>query len=123
MRKETMKSENPFGRLSNGKLRLFFTAAAVLFAVCLVLAAPVGAHENHDGGKWHPLTSVPADISSGTVYYYLENDVELSQTWNIIGTADVYLCLNGHDVTYTGEMGSIVYIGEGASFNLYDCVG
>ena len=83
---------------------------------------PTHGHSCHNVTEWQPLTSVPADISSGTVYYYLADDVELSQTWEIAGTADVHLCLNGHDITFVGDAGSIVYVGDDASFSLYDCV-
>ena len=85
---------------------------------------PTPIHGCHNISEWQPLDSAPADISSGTVYYYLTNDIELSRTWNITGIGtNVHLCLNGHDVTFVGEAGSIVYIGEEAAFSLYDCTG
>lgn len=85
---------------------------------------PTPIHGCHNISEWQPLDSAPADISLGTGYYYLTNDIELSRTWNITGIGtNVHLCLNGHNVTFVGDTGSIVYVGEDASFSLYDCIG
>lgn len=73
---------------------------------------------------WTSDNSLPTNAGS----YYLTSDITLSSTWGVPkGTqsepAITNLCLNGHVIKLNSEAlgGAVIYVGENAEFNLYDC--
>ena len=56
------------------------------------------------------------DTSKKGFYYYLTQDIELSQTWK--PASGVVLCLNGHSITMSADKDAIEVSGE---FTLTDC--
>ena len=112
-------------------LRHVMCAAVAVLMICLVLAVPAAAavvSTNdeciHSNSSWQSLATEPLDILSGQVYIYLVDDIELNNTWNISGpNTDVNLCLNGYNLTFSGDYGSVISVTDNASFTLYDCSG
>ncbi len=72
-------------------------------------------HEDIMFTAWTSTDSLPTEAGN----YYLTNDVAIDSTWEVpSGTTN--LCLNGHGITMTGS-GSVISVGSGITFNLYDC--
>ena len=75
-------------------------------------------------------------LPSGSYYYYLENDFQLTRMLVIPDGVDIHVCLHGYtlysaylwsDITTYGagypeyRCSALVVLDSGASFNLYDC--
>ena len=58
-------------------------------------------------------------VTSG--YYYLTNNITLTDTWRINSGQNIVLCLNGHSITVNGN-DSVITL-EYATFTLCDCTG
>ena len=68
------------------------------------------------------------DIQLTTGHYYLSNDVTPTSTIHIVG--QVYLCLNGCTLSYSGyvssdsdSIGGMILLDDGAVLNICDCKG
>ena len=71
---------------------------------------------HHEGWTpWNDSDSLPTVQGS----YYLVTDVELSSKW-IVPQGTTNLCLNGHKIVQTKDGDETIYIGKGATLNLYD---
>ncbi|MBE5763170.1 MAG: hypothetical protein E7338_02985 [Clostridiales bacterium] len=76
---------------------------------------PPHEHNSIVFNPWSATDSLPTSAGN----YYLTNDVKIDSTWEVpSGTTN--LCLNGHGITMTGS-GSVISVGSGITFNLYDC--
>lgn len=72
-----------------------------------------------DAVVWTPWTST-TDLPTTTGHYYLTVDVKLSKFWNVSGTNDVVLCLNGFTVDAQGK--SCIYrLEKNAKVTISDC--
>lgn len=86
---------------------------------------PAAGHANHgidgtDGNTvtWEPWN--PATSPSKDGCYYLDKDYHsISSAINI--TADVHLCLNGHEMSDNGENAEFITVNRGASLTICDC--
>ena len=81
-----------------------------------------GGHTSHDDfTAWGSNDGEQASLPGTPGYYYLTEDVTLSETWNVpAGATD--LCLNGHVLRMAdGVSASVISIGSGSSLYLYDC--
>ena len=82
---------------------------------------------HHGGSKWQMLTATSSTTLS-TGYYYLvadenanpENTIKMN-TITIEDSATVTLCLNGCTLEHSGGTGSVIVVGNGATFTLCDC--
>lgn len=84
-------------------------------------------HEDTGSVTWHAwdggtAAGTVSDTSKTAVYLYLENDIEIQDTFNITNVT-VYLCLNGKTLTINKEGYPAVRVGEGQKFVLCDCTG
>ncbi len=73
-------------------------------------------------------TSASAAAELGTSltknqYYYLSQDISIDTTTTIPSGKTLYLCLNGHKLTYTGSGDSIFVVQDGGTLNICDCNG
>ena len=78
---------------------------------------------SHTSETWQPIDSAEelTAIQNGG-YYYLTDDVTLSNNSVWAPPPDTFLCLNGH--TITGVAGKdTINVGSGRSFTLTDCMG
>lgn len=66
---------------------------------------------------WTDMASLPKTAG----HYYLVGDVELKSTVAVGAAEEITLCLNGFDVTQTGEGMRIYRLSGGAKLNLCDC--
>lgn len=82
-------------------------------AECAKIECTDKNHKKYEFTEWTSTTSLPTN--SG--YYYLKNDVVLSEPVSI--NNNVTLCLNGKTVKANGENGALVI--EGGKFTLCDC--
>ena len=100
------------------------TAVAVALTAAVVFEVPktwasANEHANHNG--WTEFTASTGNISSSGSYY-LNGDVELTNTITISGSDTVVnLCLNGQTVTNRGR--EVFELSGGATLNIYDCSG
>ena len=86
--------------------------------------------ENHEGTGVTAWQAWNGDINVGTatdtsvtaIYLYLENDVVLTDTFNITNV-DVYFCLNGKTLSINKEGNPIVRVGKDRKLVLCDCKG
>lgn len=86
---------------------------------------PAAVHANHgidgtdgDTVDWEPWD--PATSPSKEGCYYLDKDYHsISSAINI--TADVHLCLNGHEMSDNGENAEFITVNRGASLTICDC--
>ena len=76
----------------------------------------VGDHTTHTKVTWTGISDL-GEITTGG-YYYLKNDVTLSDTW-YCKISDVNLCLNGK--TITGAKDEIAVFIEAKNFSITDC--
>lgn len=82
---------------------------------------------HHGGAEWRALTTTSSTTLS-TGYYYLvadenanpENTIKMN-TITIEDGATVTLCLNGCTLEHSGGTGSVIVVGNGATFTLCDC--
>lgn len=78
---------------------------------------------NHGGADtdeaWKGVSSLDDITTSGN--YYLTQDIEQTQTWNL-PNARVVLCLNGHNITANTDV-DVIKISYNAQFILTDCMG
>lgn len=84
------------------------------------LASQDGVAEHmHDGIAFSPTDVLPNEAGN----YYLTADVTITSTWKPANGTK--LCLNGHTITANiediADGGSVVTVGEGLTFSLYDC--
>ncbi|MGN1004630.1 MAG: S-layer homology domain-containing protein [Oscillospiraceae bacterium] len=71
---------------------------------------------SHGGAQeWTGTATLPA----GDGYYYLTDDVSIAETW--VPADGTVLCLNGHNITFTGTSGAVIRLSNGQSFTLTDC--
>ena len=83
--------------------------------------------ELYIGGKKEQLstTSSRYELSEGS--YYLEGNIELSYTIQILKGAKVNLCLNGHSITKgnndESDFDGVIMIEDGGTLSLCDCKG
>ena len=86
--------------------------------------------KNHEGTGVAAWQAWNGDINVGTatdtsvtaIYLYLENDVVLTDTFNITNV-DVYFCLNGKTLSINKEGNPIVRVGKDRKLVLCDCKG
>lgn len=86
--------------------------------------------KNHEGTgvtawqAWNGNINVgtATDTSVTAIYLYLENDVVLTDTFNITNV-DVYFCLNGKTLSINKEGNPIVRVGKDRKLVLCDCKG
>lgn len=82
-----------------------------------------GKNCDHGGADtdeaWKGVSSL-SEITTGG-YYYLTQDIERKQTWNL-PDAKVVLCLNGHNITENADV-DVIEISYNAQFILTDCMG
>ena len=64
---------------------------------------------------WNRTDSLPTEAG----YYYLVNDVELTETWNV-PTGWTYLCLSGKSITMNGN-GAAISVSTNGKLHLTDC--
>lgn len=64
---------------------------------------------------WNRTDSLPTEAG----YYYLVNDVELTETWNV-PTGWTYLCLSGKSITMKGN-GAVISVSTNGKLHLTDC--
>ena len=125
------RRRQPGGRPSGFLLAL---AMVLAMAACLLpgVSTPAWADGEHthtigEGESvqtitfqpWDKTDSLPTEAGS----YYLTVDVKLATSWNV-PTGGVNLCLNGKNVTYTGDAGSVITLAESGGgkpiLNLFD---
>ena len=73
----------------------------------------------HTAEAWKGV-SLLSEITTGG-YYYLTQDIEQTQTWNLPNDK-VVLCLNGHNITAKANV-DVIKISYNAQFILTDCMG
>lgn len=82
-----------------------------------------GKNCDHGGADtdeaWKGVSSL-SEITTGG-YYYLTQDIERKQTWNL-PDAKVVLCLNGHNITANTDV-DVIKTSSYAQFILTDCMG
>ena len=64
---------------------------------------------------WNRTDSLPTEAGN----YYLVNDVELTETWNV-PTGWTYLCLSGKSITMKGN-GAVISVSTNGKLHLTDC--
>ena len=64
---------------------------------------------------WNRTGSLPTEPG----YYYLVNDVELTETWNV-PAGRTYLCMSGKNITMKGD-GAVISVAKGANLLMTDC--
>ena len=110
---------------------LFVLCVAIVLAVSLPVSTAFAAEgetatdtgseatvHDHNDETWTAITADGGTLQSGN--YYLTSNVMLTTDITIADNATVTLCLNGYKLTGTGA-GSVITVGEGASFTLDDC--
>ena len=92
--------------------------------ICGATHKDVGVHaEESKPTEWKPISSA-ADFTKNkdSGYYYLTTDIEVSAKWDFTQSRNIVLCLNGHDITYTGSSNVSFIPGSTAlNFTLTDC--
>ena len=92
----------------------------------LVLGTKPVGHKAHDadgtgsileGKEWIAWDGSTQMNAPG--YYYLDKDVTLTSTIEV--TADVHLCLNGHEMSDNGENAGFIIVNRDASLTICDC--
>ena len=92
----------------------------------LVLGTKPVGHKAHDadgtgsipeGKEWIAWDGSTQMNAPG--YYYLDKDVTLTSTIEV--TADVHLCLNGHEMSDNGENDRFIIVNRDASLTICDC--
>ncbi len=86
-------------------------------------------HEDENGSSTHEDVTWTAintadDLPSYKVtsgYYYLTNNITLTDTWSINSGQNIVLCLNGHSITMNKNT-SVITI-DNSTFTLCDCTG
>lgn len=80
---------------------------------------------NEDGSEgemgWQPWTSTNK-LPTVSGYYCLENDVILTERWNVTGGKDIHLCLNGKTIT-APQNARHLQVQATAKLAIADCVG
>ncbi len=111
------------------KSRLFGVLLSLALALALLSGLSAAAYANkpphtHTIGEgdsaetiefepWDNTTSLPDTAGN----YYLKDDVELSETWNV-PEGETNLCLDGHSITSEAS-DDVIYV-EGCTLNLFD---
>ena len=100
------------------------TAALLTFAMVIAsvpLTSRADEVHKHDDNEYQAWTSAESLPSSGG-NYYLTGDVEISSTWEVPVDNNTYLCLNGHDIRYTGDDDApVIRNTHGKSLYIEDC--
>ena len=94
------------------------SAAHSAHPICGDASCEDSGHVLPDGKSWTAISDLSAIKSEG--YYYLTDDVELTDTWT--PKDGVVLCLNGYSITMNST-GYAVWVNQGYTFTLCDCVG
>lgn len=90
--------------------------------VCGAAHAAVGDHASEAVQTWTAInTAADFEKNKDTGYYYLTDSIELSAAWSFSKNRDIVLCLNGHDIVFTGNSGSFLQVTSNMSFTLTDC--
>ena len=91
--------------------------------VCGASHVAIGTHTTEENPTWVAISreeDFTKNKESG--YYYLTDDIEVSAKWEFTKSRDIVLCLNGHDITYTGTGNASFIPGSTAlNFTLTDC--
>ncbi len=77
-----------------------------------------GCDSAHSAKTWNAWNGTGTLYNNS--YYYLTEDIELSSTKVLNTGYTSYLCLNGHSITYKGN---VLSIGSNTSLIITDCVG
>lgn len=99
--------------------------------LCGVDHVDTGSHRDSSRpwNAWKPVSNGQVQWpDKGNVYYYLTDDVTISETWKVPETnGSIVLCLNGHSITMTGSGPAIEVNGTSTSRKTYltitDCNG
>ena len=76
-----------------------------------------GHASGHTAVEWTGTGTLPTTAGN----YYLTADVTLTSTWTV-PPGETQLCLNGHSITYSGEIqGSVIKVPENAALTVTDC--
>lgn len=98
---------------------MFLTVLAAM--VIFVGATAALAEEGHSHEGWTAWTET-ASLPTSSGSYYLTEDVELTDEWNVTGGRNITLCLNGHDITQTTSGKRVIIVqGTDTVLSLYDC--
>lgn len=85
--------------------------------------------ENHeqtgaaDWQAWDGDTSICTKTDGAAIYLYLENNVTITETFEISNGVTVFFCLNGNTLTIDKEGNPAVRVGANQKFVLCDCKG
>lgn len=120
---EGVQGEGQEQETTEGQVEETTTEAETEAAVAI---KPHGHSEAHicedcedDAVVWTPWRST-TDLPTTTGHYYLTVDVKVSKLWNVSGTNDVVLCLNGFTVDAQGK--SCIYrLEKNAKVTISDC--
>ena len=74
-----------------------------------------GNSGSDDAVLWTKTDSLPAAAGS----YYLAQDVELDSVYTV--SADISICLNGHNITAVGQAHRVIVVASGNTLNITDC--
>lgn len=76
-------------------------------------------HDDHLFTAWTKADSLPTEAGN----YYLTEDVTLPDEYKLNNSADVHICLNGHDIKKSDHYdGSLITVeGNGSHLSIYDC--
>ena len=115
--------------MKNRFFSLFFTTVLVLVLLPVTASASTHTH-TLCGGSSCTCTSYSHSSQTWTAwdgtttlyngYYYLSEDIELTQTMILNYSYTTYLCLNGHSITYNGRVFDIYSY---RNLHITDCVG
>ena len=112
------------------KKRIISTLLALVLVLSM-LPVTAGAADDHTHcvcgsstscGDSHNSTQAwieTATLPTAAGYYCLTADVETASTWT--PKDGIFLCLNGHKITFAGTTGSAIRVGENVLFTLSDC--
>lgn len=70
---------------------------------------------------WQATADKPLPTASGS--YYLTSDVNLTTRWNVSGSVDIRLCLNGFSIRQTTATQRAIKVYEGAKLTITDANG
>ena len=75
---------------------------------------------------WEPATELPAPVEDGEDYVYLTEDIELSALYIMAPGQTLYICLNGHTISYSSKLFNVTGNSDysnGAHLVITDCQG
>lgn len=86
--------------------------------ICGDVSCTDSNHKLPDGAEWQGVDTLTNNMTAG--YYYLTDNVELPETWEL--STNIVLCLNGHSITQTTTLRAVRIL-KGGMLTLTDCKG